>query len=323
MCTAVNFSVKNHYFGRNLDFEYDFGEAVTITPRNYNFPFRCVSDIPTHYAMIGMAVTANKYPLYFDATNEEGVSMAGLYFPGNAVYFPKKSGMVNITPYEFVPWILGQCSDMHEVRQRLVNLNLVDIPFSVDYPLSPLHWIITKGEEAITVESTASGIQIYENPIGILANNPPFDYHMHNLSNYLNLTREEPANRFAPNQKIEVYSRGMGAIGLPGDLSSASRFVRAAFTKLNSICDVDEQSSISQFFHILNAVAQQKGCVKIGTGFEKTIYSSCCNTDEGIYYYTTYDNSQITAIHLHHTDIDSNNLSVFPLRTKQNIYFEN
>lgn len=323
MCTAITFQANNHYFGRNLDFEFDFGECVTVTPRNYPLCFRRAGQLVQHYSIIGMAVVANEYPLYFDGTNEKGLSMAGLYFPGNAVYLSEREGMDNITPFEFIPWILGQCADVKQAEEKLHWLNLVDIPFSQQYPLSPLHWIIADKERSIVVEPTYQGIKIYHNPVGVLTNNPSFDFHLHNLTNYLNLTREEPANRFAPNMDLTPYSRGMGAIGLPGDLSSASRFVRAAFVKLNSVCPGTESASVTQFFHILGSVAQQEGCAKVGDGFEKTIYTSCCNADTGIYYYTTYNNPQITGISMHNEDLDSKDLVVFPLRTNHIIRMEN
>lgn len=323
MCTAITFQSKCHYFGRNLDFEYGFNECITVTPRNFPFSFRCIDTISQHYSMIGMATIENGYPLYFDATNEHGLSMAGLYFPGNAEYLPKAEGMDNIAPFEFIPWILGQCKDMQQVRQKLDNLNLIDLSFSEKYPLSPLHWIIADKTEAITVEPMKDGIQIYENPIGVLTNNPPFEYHMHNLCNYLNLTAGEAVNRFTEKHNLEPYSRGMGAIGLPGDLSSSSRFIRAAFVKLNSVCNDTENAAVSQFFHILNSVAQQNGCVKIREKYEKTIYSSCCNTDTGIYYYTTYENAQITGVNMHHTDLSGHNLTLFPLVNTQQIHMAN
>ncbi len=319
MCTAITFQAKNCYFGRNLDFEYSYEECVTVTPRHYPFTFRFLPDIESHFAMIGMAMVEDNYPLYYDATNEHGLSMAGLYFPGNAEYLPEKAGMDNVTPFEFIPWILSQCKDLNHVRTLLKDLNLVNIPFSDKYPLSPLHWIIASGDEAITVEPTKTGIQVYDNPFGVLTNNPPFSYHMQNLANYLNLTCEEPTNRFAPGYDIKPYSRGMGAIGMPGDLSSPSRFVRAAFTKANAICDDTEESAVSQFFHILGSVEQQRGCVKAGDDYEKTIYTSCCNTDTGTYYYTTYDNSQITGVHMDGCDVDSHELWKFPLVTRQQI----
>lgn len=323
MCTAVTYHTKDHYFGRNLDLEYSYQETVTVTPRNYPFHFRKAVTMQQHYAMIGMAMVADGYPLYYDATNEYGLSMAGLNFPGNAVYQPENAQADNITPFEFIPWILGQCKTVSEAEALLNRISLIDISFSAQFPLSPLHWIIADQKRSITVEPLSEGLRVYENPIGILTNNPPFDYHMHNLKNYLNLTKEEPTNRFAPGIDLTPYSRGMGAMGLPGDLSSASRFIKAAFTKLNSRSADTESASISQFFHILGSVAQQDGCVKVGNGYEKTVYSSCCNMDKGIYYYTTYENSQITGIRMHSTDVNGCILTTFPLVREQQLRMEN
>lgn len=323
MCTAVTYHTKDHYFGRNLDLEYSYQETVTVTPRNYPLHFRKAVTMQQHYAMIGMAMVADGYPLYYDATNEYGLSMAGLNFPGNAVYQPENAQADNITPFEFIPWILGQCKTVSEAEALLNRISLIDISFSAQFPLSPLHWIIADQKRSITVEPLSEGLRVYENPIGILTNNPPFDYHMHNLKNYLNLTKEEPTNRFAPGIDLTPYSRGMGAMGLPGDLSSASRFIKAAFTKLNSRSADTESASISQFFHILGSVAQQDGCVKVGNGYEKTVYSSCCNMDKGIYYYTTYENSQITGIRMHSTDVNGCILTTFPLVREQQLRMEN
>ena len=294
MCTAISFQSAEHYFGRNLDFEFAYRENVTITPRNYPFHFKMVKSLYNHFSIIGMAMVDHGYPLYFDGTNEYGLSMAGLYFPGNAVYYPPDNNLDNIAPFEFIPWILAQCKTAEEALKKIQNVNLVDIAYNDAFPLSPLHWIVDDHLQSITVEPTDSGLQIYDNPYGVLTNNPPFDYHIQNISNYINLTREEPVNRFAPDLQIRSYSRGMGGIGLPGDLSSSSRFIRAAFTKWNSVCVDTDEAGITQIFHILKSVSQQEGCVRVGDGYEKTLYTSCCNTDKGIYYYTTYENSQIT-----------------------------
>ena len=173
------------------------------------------------------------------------------------------------------------------------------------------------------MESVSDGLHVMKNPVGILTNNPPFAYHLYNLSNFINVTHKEPVNRFSDVIDLTPYSRGMGGMGLPGDLSSASRFVKAAFTKLNSRCGDSESESISQFFHILSSVAQQRGCVQVGDGFEKTIYSSCCNVDKGIYYYTTYENSQITGVSLFKEDLDSHELVCYALVKNQQIRMEN
>ena len=324
MCTAATYKTKDHYFGRNLDLEYSYNESVTVTPRNFVLNFKKVPALEKHYAMIGMAAVMNSYPLYYEATNEKGLSMAGLNFPGNADYKPEAEGKDNVTPFEFIPWILGQCADVSEARVLLEKINLVDICFSPELPLATLHWIISDREESITVESVKDGLKVYDNPVGILTNNPTFDYHMTNLCNYMSLSSEAPVNSFSDKVKLETYSRGMGAMGLPGDLSSASRFVKAAFTKLNSLSGDSESASISQFFHILGSVAQQRGCVHMGEGkYEITIYSSCCNTDKGIYYYTTYENSQITGIDMHHENLDSALLISYPIITGQQIKMMN
>lgn len=323
MCTAITYSTKDHYFGRNLDLEHAFLEAVTITPRAFPFFFRKEKTLPTHYAIIGIASVVDDYPLYYDATNEFGLSIAGLNFPGNAVYYPESADKDNITPFELIPWILGQCKTVQEARGLLSRMNLVNIPFSQNLPLSPLHFILADKDSSLVLEPIAHGLQIYENPVGVLTNNPPFDFHLHNLCQYRNLTREESDDRFSKGLSLPPFSRGMGAIGLPGDLSSASRFVRAAFTKLNSVCDDSEEESVSQFFHILDSVAQTRGCARVGKDFEITLYSSCCNTGKGIYYYTTYESCQISAVDLHAEDLDSDHLVSYPIIRSQNIRWVN
>ena len=324
MCTAVNYTVKDHYFGRNLDLDRSFQERVTVTPRNFPFRFRAAPDLEHHYAMIGMAHVAQNYPLYYDATNETGLSMAGLNFPGNAWFGPEAQGKDNISPFEFIPWVLGQCANLEEGRRLMERLNLAAIPFSRKLPLTPLHWIIAGREGSIVVESIKDGLKIHENPVGILTNNPTFDFHMTNLANYMDLSADPPENNLSPSLDLSPYSRGMGAMGLPGDLSSASRFVRAAFTKLHARAGESESESISQFFHILGSVAQQRGCVRLEDGsYEFTIYSSCCNTCKGIYYYTTYENNQITAVDMHREDLDGSTLISYPLILGQQILAQN
>lgn len=324
MCTAATYHTKDHYFGRTLDYEVSYGEEVVVTPRNYPFHFRHMGSLPAHYAIIGMATVAGDYPLYYDATNEKGLSMAGLNFPGNADYKPLTEGKDNVATFELIPWILGQCATVQEARGYLDRMNLANTPFSPQFPVSPLHWIIADRDCAITVESVQEGIRIYDNPVGILTNNPPFDYQMTNLTNYMSLSTEPPENHFSDRLSLTPYSRGMGMLGMPGDLSSASRFVRAAFTKLHSVSGASESESISQFFHILGSVAQQRGCVHMGEGkYEITIYTSCCNTDRGIYYYTTYENSQITGVDMHRENLEGQTLSRYPLITGQSVQMQN
>lgn len=323
MCTASNYITDNHYFGRNFDYEISYNERVTVTPRKYELKFRKIDDIKTHYAIIGIAAGIDEYPLYYDACNEKGLAIAGLNFAGNAVYREFEEDMVNITPFELIPYLLGTCSSVSEAREALGKINLVNINFADELPLSPLHWMISDEVESIVVEPLADGLKVYDNPVGVLTNNPPFDKQLFYLNNYRGLSNKNPENTFGVD--LEEYSRGMGAIGLPGDLSSASRFAKVAFTRVNSYSDNDEASSVGQFFHILGSVEQQNGCTFIDDPdlYEYTIYTSCYNTNKAILYYRTYHNSQITAVDLYRENLDSSELINYLLINEEQFNFIN
>lgn len=324
MCTAASYKTKDFYFGRTLDYEFSYGDEVVITPRNYIFNFRSMGESKTHYAMIGMAYVAENQPLYYDALNEKGLAMAGLNFVGNACYGKEIQGKDNVAQFEFIPWILSQCASVNEAKNMLESINITDTQFNEQLPVAELHWIIADRNESITVESVKEGIKVYDNPVGVLTNNPPFDEQMFNLNNYMHLTPKNPENTFSERLNLKAYSRGMGGIGLPGDLSSQSRFVRVAFTKMNSVSGDSEAESVSQFFHILGSVDQQRGCCDVGDGeYEITIYTSCCNADKGIYYYTTYENHQITAVNMHNENLDGNSLIRYELIKGEQIRMQN
>ncbi len=325
MCTAATYQTKNSYFGRNLDYDITYGEEAIIVPRNFPFNFREANPLATHYAIIGIACVVDNYPLFYDAINEKGVGMAGLNFAGNAVYHEHVDGKDNIAQFEFIPWMLGQCANLTEVKNLLSQINLRNTSFSEQLPIADLHWIFTDQTGAsIVVEAVANGLKIYDNPVGILTNNPPFNEQLFGLNNYMHLSAAAPQNTFAPGLELKEYSRGMGAIGLPGDLSSESRFVKATFTKFNSLSADDEMSSISQFFHILHSVDQQNGCCNLGNNhYEYTIYSDCYNLNEGIFYYTAYNNHQISAIKMHNADLNASEFTRIPIIETEQINYQN
>jgi len=250
--------------------------------------------------------------------------VAALNFPDNAVYQGVKEEKINVASYELIAWILSRFSSVDDVLKVAGEVNITNQSFNEELPVSPLHFMIADKKKSIVLEPMTMGLMVYDNPVNVLTNNPPFLYHITNLNNYMSLTSETPKNNFSDKLSLNQYSRGMGSLGLPGDLSSASRFVRAAFTSLNSISGESEVESVSQFFHILNSVYQQRGCVKMDKGiYEKTVYSSCCNTDKGIYYYTTYENSRITAVDMHKEDLNGQELISYELVKTQQINYQN
>ena len=309
MCTCITYANGDFYFGRNLDLDCSFGETVTITPRNFPLDFRHAGRMERHYAMIGMAAENDSFPLYAEAVNEKGLCMAGLNFPGNAFYHKPEGQGMELASFEVIAWLLGTCASVAEAEEHLREMKVVDTAFSGQMPPAPLHWMLADTKQCLVIESVREGLKIYENPFGVLTNNPPFEYHLLNMNNYLNLSAKSPQNRFSDKLKLEPYAQGMGAVGLPGDASSASRLVRAAFLKWNSVSPKEESANVSQFFHILDNVAMVRGSVITETGaYDITTYSCCVNVRTGAYYYKTYDDSRVRNVSLHCQDLEGESL---------------
>lgn len=324
MCTAATYRTDDFYMGRTLDYEFSYGEEITVMPRNFPLSFRHGGGTDRHYAIIGMAHVADGYPMFYDAVNEKGLGMAGLNFAASARYSEPEDGKQNVAQFEFIPWVLSQFASLEQARSAIEKINLVGTTYDSRYPAAKMHWIIADKSGAITVEPTKGGLKIYDNAPGVLTNEPPFDMQLFNLNNYMRLSPKQPENSFSDALDLGTYSRGMGGLGLPGDLSSMSRFVRAAFTKLNSLSGSGEAESVGQFFHILGSVEQVRGCCEVAQDkYEITIYTSCFNADKGVYYYTTYNNRRITAVDMHRENLDSDSLARYPMLDKEDVLRQN
>lgn len=324
MCTAATYRTDDFYMGRTLDYEFSYGEEITVMPRNFPLSFRHGGGTDRHYAIIGMAHVADGYPMFYDAVNEKGLGMAGLNFAASARYSEPEDGKQNVAQFEFIPWVLSQFASLGQARSAIEKINLVGTTYDSRYPAAKMHWIIADKSGAITVEPTESGLKIYDNAPGVLTNEPPFDMQLFNLNNYMRLSPKQPENSFSDALDLGTYSRGMGGLGLPGDLSSMSRFDRAAFTKLNSLSGSGEAESVGQFFHILGSVEQVRGCCEVAQDkYEITIYTSCFNADKGVYYYTTYNNRRITAVDMHRENLDSDSLARYPMLDKEDVLRQN
>lgn len=325
MCTSLTFNSADFYFGRNLDLECEFGQRVVITPRRYPIVFRKAPDMQAHYALVGMATVIDDYPLYSEAANEKGLCIAGLNFPQNA-YYPSEAAddKANISPFELPLWLLGQCASLKEARALLERTHLVRINFSEKLSLSPLHWHIADATGSIVLESTREGMKVYDNPVGVLTNNPPFGFHLTNLAQYMHLTALKAENRFHPGLELKAFGRGFGGLGLPGDASPASRFVRAAFLRWNSACAPEEMPSVAHFFHLLDSVAMTRGSVQAPNGdWEYTLYSCCVNASRGLYYYKTYENNRLTCVDLHQEDLERSDLICYPMVREWDVFKQN
>ena len=305
MCTAIR---KEHLFGRNLDLDYDIHQEVILIGRDHLLEFIKEPEVTKHPAILGMGMVVNGYPLLSDAMNENGLAGAGLNFPNNAVFFPYKEGKRNVSPFELLPYVLSHFSSVKEVKDFFRDSNLLNIPFSEQLPLAPLHYIFADKAESIVVESTASGLSIYDNPYDVLTNNPPFPFHISNAKRYLSLTSEYPQNKI-PMIDLVPDSVGFGSIGLPGDYSSASRFIKAfylnKFLKLSHGVD----KNIVTFINALNQISFLPGLTqdKIGKD-ELTIYSSCMDLNDFTYSYKRLYDRSITTIKPEEKQINSDQI---------------
>ena len=288
MCTSLSLSAPDgtHLFGRTLDLDAHFGEAVIFTPRRYSFSFADCYPHTHHYALLGIAAVADGaaasgYPLYAEAMNEKGLCMAGLRFADSAVYAPRpKAGWMNLAPWELIPYLLGTCATVTEVREALGHICVVDKPFSDTVGTAPLHWHIVDADPThggMILEVTAEGMSIHHADVGVLTNEPAYPEQIARLETMQALRGDAP--------------------GLPGDYSSPSRFVRAATLRRWAVArtateesalekEAGKESSVAQFFSILGAVSPTAGAVITPSGdCHRTLYTCCMDTGAGVYHY--------------------------------------
>ncbi len=294
MCTSVGICLGSEQqsillFGRNLDMDIPFDGSVTITPREYPLTFRCMGTLCEHYAMIGMAIVADEFPLYADAMNEKGLCMAGLHFPHNAVYRAPCDVADNATglaPFELMPYLLGTCATVADVRNALKQQTILDIHFSQMIPNTPLHWHVVGRDGGMIIEATAEGLQLYDDLCGVLTNNPPYPYQVAHLHRYDGLSAHTPALSRSDSTVLgNTFDLGLGLVGLPGDYTSPARFARAAtLCRLIRWEQLSDSAAVTHVFRILQTVAPPWGCVTTSEGVPHATLYTCCWD----YYHRTY-----------------------------------
>jgi len=316
MCTALSLTTDSHYFGRTLDLEHTLSESVVIAPRRFPLPFRFMPHAGTHLSFIGMASVQDGFPLYYDAVNESGLCAAALNFPGFACYAPtaaEKTRQIRLASFEVIPFVLSRCASVSQARALLERAVVCSEAFSCDMPPTPLHWMFGDGRETLVVEPLEGGLRLHDNPAGVLTNSPPFEEQMRRLGDYAALSPAAPPNTLAPQLRLPPVSRGTGTFILPGGMDSPSRFVRAAYLRAHSVCPGGEEASVSQFFHILDAVSVVRGSVCTEGENEITQYACCMSAQRGVYCFTTYENRRITAIDMRREDLSADAPIIYPL----------
>ena len=313
MCTAINLTDTAHIFGRTLDLERSYGECVAIAPRDFKFNFLHLPPIASHSALFGIAHVAEGVPLYYDAANEDGLCAAALNFKGRAHYIKPKSAARCLASFEVIPWMLTHARSVEEARRFLSGITLTDESFSGALSATPLHWIFADKSGSVVAEQTEEGMKIHDNPIGVLSNSPDFRAQTENLEHY--------AHIFYATKRIKgLHCRGLDGFGIPGDFSSPSRFVRAAYVKMRAVGG----GAVSRFFHISDSISQVRGATVSDLGEPvKTLYTSAIDTARRRIFFTTYENRRIRCVSLTEKLANGERLSVFPIHSGEDILYLN
>ena len=306
MCTAIK---DAHLFGRTLDLAKSYGEQVVISPRRYPFCFTHEGKNADHYAMVGSAHISGKAPLYYDAMNEKGLCIAALRFYPLARYHEKQDGRHAVASFELIPWLLCSCADAKEAKSLLEDTVITPDSFSDSLPSTPLHWMVADSKGAFIIESTADGMKIYDNSIGVLTNAPAFPEQIKAIPADILLSRRTD------------YT---DSVMVPGALSSVARLQRVLDAKSKTEPATDYDGAISRFFHVLGTVNQPEGVWRTEEMQPmRTVYTSCMDTERQIYFFTTYTCRKIRGVRLKNAHLDLDTLTAFPMAREEWFHYCN
>lgn len=278
---------------------------------------------PTEYAFLGPNGMGTTSPV--EGFNEKGLLDSLYYFPGYAKFedLPEDSSEYKncVSPVDLVPLLLGTCTTTKEVKEKLKNLKIVESYFEELKGTPPVHWIIQdQYGEAITLEYEEGKQNIYENPVNLITNSPSFGWHMTNLNNYVNLTAdnvEETPGSLASQLGVKAFGQGSGMLGLPGDFTPPSRFVRAVAlsTAVKAMgVSASPEDGVNLAWNLINNISIAKGCARGSEGpghYDYTQWTSVSDLHNLKYYIRTYDNQNIRVIDL--KTLMTNKMASMPL----------
>lgn len=310
-CTGITIKTENGAIlpARTLEFGFDIQSDILVIPKGTQITFLSSLEgkdgykMTAKYGFAGMNAVGKE--IVIDGINEAGLYLGSFYFSGYAVYdsLTAQNQSKAVSSEEMGNFILGSFASVDEVIQGLENVSIVGTYIEAIQGQAPLHYAVTdKSGKSIVIEYTKTGLKIFDNSVGVVTNNPTYDWHLTNLSNYINLTPENLKGVEINGNKYGPLSEGTGMLGLPGDFTSTSRFVRATAFVNTALPCVDEEEGVFRAFHILNAfdipigvVEQQEKSVTLA---EYTVWTSVADTRSSIYYFKTYKNQSVMKVDL-------------------------
>lgn len=332
-CTGITIKTKDNKViqGRTIEFgEYNLNSRIVISPRGKDFK----SLTPTgkregykwkaKYGFVGASVVYDQF--IGEGLNEAGLNAGLFYFPhyGSLERFNPENAEISIADMELVGWILSSFATVDEVKEGLKKVKVVNIAYDdKNEPLPTAHWRIAdaKGNNIVLEIVNNGEVKIYDNKVGVLTNAPDYEWHIKNLNNYINLYAGDTKSYDINGQKIFSFGSGTGALGLPGDITPPSRFIRAYFYLNSSNTPENVREGVNQAFHILNNFDIPIGIEYPAEHKDKipknvpsaTQWTAVSDLNNKIFYYKTMFNNQIRKIDLNKIDFTKMKYQSLPM----------
>ena len=320
-CTGITLKAKDGsvVYGRTMEWgSFDLKSRIWIIPRGRQFTGTTPDGKPglKWKANLGaIAIDALKKDVACDGLNEKGLAVGVFYHPGFAEYQkyePAKAAQC-IAPTDVAQFLLTTCSNVHEVRKKLEDVRVVPVVDKSFGYVPPAHFIVTEPTgKAVVIEYLNGKLTIFDAPLGVITNAPAYDWHMTNLRNYVNLSPVALPSKKIEDLDFAPLGAGSGMIGLPGDFTPPSRFVRAvAFTQTarpteNGPETLYEVFRILDNFNLPLGSAEGSENAKDLSGMRSsTIWTSAIDTKNKVLYYHTQHNRRVRKIDLNKIDFGS------------------
>lgn len=329
MCTSIFTETKDnkHLLARTMDFSFPLDFNIVYLPRKNNWKSAAdKGDHQSKYGVLGAGRALGTSYFLADGVNEHGLAIAELYLPQKAVYQKElENDKINLAPHEFITWALGEFKSISDLKKKLSKVNLFSVAAPIIDTITPLHWIITDTTGAcMVIEPTQKMLHLKENPVGVMTNTPLLEWHIENLSNYLNVRPKQYEPEKFGSYTSHAFSQGTGTLGLPGGYTPPERFVRAAFFKENIDQASTEVEAVTNATKILSTVQIPKGIVV--TAEDKEDYSQytgmMCNESK-TYYYSDYHNTRISTVTMTDELLESDTPKIFAVDRTEDMNFLN
>lgn len=330
-CTGITIRPKDGstIFARTLEFAADLQSNIIIVPRGKEFVGTGPGEKPglrwkTKYATVG--ANAFNMPVVVDGLNEKGLHVGLFYFPGFAQYQEVKAGDIDVAlaPWELGSFLLGTCSSTHEAVTAAKGVRVGAVVQKEMGIVPPAHYIVTDAAgESMVIEYVKGELNVHANPFGVMTNSPTFDWHMTNLSNYVTLSRKNTEKIDLAGKEIRGLGQGSGMLGLPGDFTPPSRFVRAVAFSKTALPVEQAKDGVLQAFHILNQFDIPKGAAQgLEHGqevYDYTLWTSAADLKNLKYYFRTYENSRIRVVDMKTLDLDAKEIRTISMHGEEQV----